>query len=104
MTTRIIDSFDEVFGRYIDSGFGLLGPSVDHAAVGLIAVSILTAGLLWARDTKRGRDTAFATKALAVGALVMLLWNPGIFARILVSSYTGLGLPAKLLPEKLPQP
>ena len=44
MDTGVIDRFTEVFTRYIDSGFGLLGGDVAFLASTLIAIDITLAG------------------------------------------------------------
>ena len=48
MTTGVIDHFTEVFTRYIDSGFGLLGGEVGFLASTLIAIDVTLAGIFWA--------------------------------------------------------
>jgi hypothetical protein len=54
MNTGVIDRFTEVFTRYIDSGFGLLGGDVAFLASTLIAIDITLAGLFWALGRRRG--------------------------------------------------
>jgi type IV secretion system protein TrbL len=44
----VIDQFMEAFVRYIDSGFGLLGPDVGFLTTTLIGIDITLAGLFWA--------------------------------------------------------
>ena len=48
MNAGVIDRFTEVFTRYIDSGFGLLGGEVAFLASTLIAIDVTLAGLFWA--------------------------------------------------------
>ena len=48
MNTGVIDRFTEVFTRYIDSGFGLLGGEVAFLASTLIVLDVTIAGLFWA--------------------------------------------------------
>ena len=48
MNTGVIDRFTEVFIRYIDSGFGLLGGEVAFLASTLIVIDVTLAGLFWA--------------------------------------------------------
>ena len=48
MNTGVIDRFTEVFTRYIDSGFGLLGGEVAFLASTLIVIDVTLAGLFWA--------------------------------------------------------
>ena len=47
MNTGVIDRFTEVFTRYIDSGFGLLGGEVAFLASTLIVLDVTIAGLFW---------------------------------------------------------
>ena len=48
MNAGVIDRFTEVFTRYIDSGFGLLGGEVAFLASTLIVIDVTLAGLFWA--------------------------------------------------------
>lgn len=48
MNTGVIDRFTDVFSRYIDSGFGLLGGEVAFLASTLIVIEVKLAGLFWA--------------------------------------------------------
>ena len=48
MNTGVIDRFTEVFTRYIDSGFGLVGGKVAFLASTLIVLDVTIAGLFWA--------------------------------------------------------
>lgn len=48
MNTGVIDRFTDVFSRYIDSGFGLLGGEVAFLASTLIVIEVTLAGLFWA--------------------------------------------------------
>ena len=45
--TGVIDQFLEVFTRYIDSGFGLLGSEVAFIASVLIVIDVTLAALFW---------------------------------------------------------
>ena len=45
--TGVIDHFLEVFTRYIDSGFGLLGGEVAFIATTLIVIDVTLAALFW---------------------------------------------------------
>ena len=44
----VIDQFLNVFSRYIDSGFGLLGGEVAFLSGALLAIDMTLAGLFWA--------------------------------------------------------
>ena len=48
MNFGAIDRFTDVFTRYIDSGFGLLGGEVAFLASTLIVIDVTIAGLFWA--------------------------------------------------------
>ena len=52
----VIDQFTNVFGQYIDSGFGLLGGEVKWLAATLIAIDITLAGLFWALSAAGAED------------------------------------------------
>ena len=45
--TGVIDHFLEVFTRYIDGGFGLLGGEVGFIATTLIVIDVTLAALFW---------------------------------------------------------
>ncbi|MFX4635581.1 P-type conjugative transfer protein TrbL, partial [Acinetobacter baumannii] len=44
----VIDRFLDVFSRYIDSGFGLVGGEVAWLSATLIVIDMTLAGLFWA--------------------------------------------------------
>lgn len=44
----VIDQFLNVFSRYIDSGFGLLGGEVAFLTATLVVIDMTLAGLFWA--------------------------------------------------------
>jgi type IV secretion system protein TrbL len=48
VNTGVIDRFTEVFTRYIDSGFGLLGCEVAFLASTLVVIDVTLAGIFWA--------------------------------------------------------
>ena len=58
MNTGVIDRFTEVFSRYIDTGFGLLGGEVAFLASTLIVIDVTLAGLFWVWG---GEDNALRT-------------------------------------------
>jgi type IV secretion system protein TrbL len=89
----VIDHFLDVFSRYIDSGFGLLGGEVAFLTSALVAIDITLAGLFWAL----GNDDVIARlvkKVLYVGAFAFILGNFNELAGILFRSFAGLGLTA----------
>ena len=47
MNTGVADRFLEVFSRYIDSGFGLLGGEVAFVASTLVVIDVTLAALFW---------------------------------------------------------
>ena len=56
--TGVIDRFLEVFTRYIDCGFGLLGGEVAFLATTLAAIDITLAALFWSWGGGRGHHRA----------------------------------------------
>lgn len=89
----VIDHFLDVFSRYIDSGFGLLGGEVAFLTSTLVAIDITLAGLFWAF----GNDDVIARlikKVLYVGAFAFILGNFNELAGIIFRSFAGLGLTA----------
>jgi len=90
----VIDRFLDVFSRYIDSGFGLLGGEVAFLSAILIVIDVTLAGLFWAMG---GQDDVIARlikKVLYVGAFAYIIGNFNALAGILFRSFAGLGLMA----------
>lgn len=88
----IIDQFLNVYARYIDSGFGLLGGEVAFLSATLIVIDVTLAGLFWAMG---GADDVIARlikKVLYVGAFAFILGNFSALAGIVFRSFAGLGL------------
>src|ERR1700687_1948801 len=94
MNTGIIDRFTEVFTRYIDSGFGLLGGEVAFLASTLIIIDVTLAGLFWAWGADEDVIAHLVKKTLYVGFFAFLLGNFNSLAKIIFNSFTGLGLKA----------
>ncbi|AVO42570.1 P-type conjugative transfer protein TrbL [Simplicispira suum] len=94
----VIDRFLDVFSRYIDSGFGLLGGEVAFLTATLVAIDITLAGLSWAMGHASGQgDEVMARlirKVLYVGAFAYILGNFNQLAGIVFRSMAGLGLTA----------
>ncbi|MBO0751687.1 MAG: P-type conjugative transfer protein TrbL, partial [Bradyrhizobiaceae bacterium] len=93
MNTGVIDRFLDVFTRYIDSGFGLLGGEVAFLATTLIALDVTIAALFWAW----GAEDVLARlvkKTLHVGFFAFLIGNFNGLAKIVFNSFSGLGLKA----------
>src|SRR3981081_2791678 len=92
--TGVIDRFSEVFTRYIDSGFGLLGGEVAFLASTLIVIDVTLAGLFWAWGGDENVIAHLVKKTLYVGFFAFLIGNFNSLAKILFNSFTGLGLKA----------
>lgn len=90
----IIDQFTTVFSRYIDSGFGLIGPEVGFLTKILIGIDIALAGLFWALEGEDNMIARFARKILYVGFFAYILNNFNTLAKIIFNSFAGLGLEA----------
>ncbi len=75
----VIDRFLDVFSRYIDSGFGLLGGEVAFLTATLVAIDMTLAGLFWAMSHASGQgDDVMAKlirKVLYVGTFAYILSN-----------------------------
>jgi len=89
----VIDRFLDVFSRYIDSGFGLLGGEVGFLTATLVVIDMTLAGLFWAMG---GEDVIgrLIKKTLYVGAFAFIIGNFNSLAGILFRSFAGLGLVA----------
>jgi type IV secretion system protein TrbL len=87
----VIDRFLEVFGLYIDSGFGLLGGEVAFLSMTLVTIDMTLAGLFWAMG---GEDISskLIRKILYVGAFAFIIGNFNGLAKIVFNSFAGLGL------------
>ncbi|WP_312945591.1 P-type conjugative transfer protein TrbL, partial [Stutzerimonas kunmingensis] len=87
----VIDRFLETFSLYIDSGFGLLNGEIAFLSATLVVIDVTLAGLLWAN----GGDDAIAKllrKTLYVGAFAFIIGNFNWLAKIVFTSFAGLGL------------
>src|SRR5215470_16548227 len=94
MNTGVIDRFTEVFTRYIDSGFGLLGGEVAFLASTLIVIDVTLAGLFWAWGADEDVLAHLVKKTLFVGFFAFLIGNFNGLAKIVFYSFAGLGLKA----------
>ena len=92
--TGVIDRFLEIFTRYIDSGFGLLGPEVGFLATTLIAIDMTLAALFWSWSAEDDLIARLVKKTLFIGVFAWLIGNWNSLARILFESLAGLGLKA----------
>jgi type IV secretion system protein TrbL len=94
MNAGVIDRFTEVFTRYIDSGFGLLGGEVAFLASTLIVIDVTLAGLFWAWGPDEDVLAHLVKKTIYVGFFAFLIGNFNGLAEIVFNSFTGLGLKA----------
>ena len=90
----VIDRFMQAFIRYIDSGFGLLGPDVAFLTTTLIGIDITLAGLFWAMGGEQDVIGRFLKKILYVGAFALILGNFSTLADIIFRSFAQAGLTA----------
>jgi type IV secretion system protein TrbL len=92
--TGVIDQFLEVFTRYIDSGFGLLGGEVAFIATTLIVIDVTLAALFWSWGADDDIMARLIKKTLFVGVFAYIIGNWNSLARIVFESFAGLGLKA----------
>lgn len=88
----VVDRFLEVFTRYIDSGFGLLGGDVAFLATTLIVIDVTLAALFWAWGADDDIIARLVKKTLFVGIFAFIIGNWNTLARIVFESFAGLGL------------
>jgi type IV secretion system protein TrbL len=92
--TGVIDRFLDVFTRYIDSGFGLLGGEVAFLAATLIVIDITLAALFWAWGADDDIIARLIKKTLLVGVFAWIIGNWNFLAQVIFDSFAGLGLVA----------
>ena len=92
--TGVIDRFLEVFTRYIDSGFGLLGGEVAFIATTLIVIDVTLAALFWSWGADEDIIARLVKKTLFVGIFAYIIGNWNALAKIVFESFAGLGLKA----------
>lgn len=92
--TGVIDHFLEVFTRYIDGGFGLLGGEVSFIATTLIVIDVTLAALFWSWGADDDILARLVKKTLFVGVFAYIIGNWNNLARIVFESFAGLGLKA----------
>lgn len=90
----VIDQFTDVFSRYIDSGFGLLGDEIAFLTSTLVVIDITLAGLFWALGGNDDIIARLIKKTLYVGAFAYLIANFNSLASIVFNSFAHLGLVA----------
>ena len=92
--TGVVDRFLDVFTRYIDSGFGLLGGEVAFIATTLIVIDVTLAALFWSWGADDDILARLIKKTLFVGVFAYIIGNWNSLARIVFESFSGLGLKA----------
>ena len=92
--TGVIDRFFDVFTRYIDSGFGLLGGEVAFLSTTLVAIDVTLAALFWAWASGEDVIARLVKKTLYVGFFAFLIGNFHSLTLIVLKSFSGLGLKA----------
>lgn len=92
--TGVIDQFLQIFTRYIDSGFGLLGGEVGFLSSTLIVIDVTIAALFWAWGTDEDVLQRLVKKTLYIGTFAFIIGNFQSLASILLESFAGLGLKA----------
>ncbi|AGB43412.1 P-type conjugative transfer protein TrbL [Mesorhizobium australicum WSM2073] len=92
--TGVIDHFLEIFTRYIDSGFGLLGGEVAFIATTLIVIDVTLAALFWSWGADDDIIARLIKKTLFIGVFAYIIGNWNSLARIVFESFAGLGLKA----------
>jgi type IV secretion system protein TrbL len=90
----VIDSFLADFIRYIDSGFGLLGPDIGFLTTTLIGIDVTLAGLFWAMGGESDIIGRFIKKILYIGAFAFILNRFATLADIIFRSFAQAGLTA----------
>jgi type IV secretion system protein TrbL len=90
----VIDRFLEVFTRYIDTGFGLLGGEVAFIATTLIVIDVTLAALFWTWAENDDVLARLVKKTLFIGIFAYIISNWNTLARIIFDSFAGLGLQA----------
>jgi type IV secretion system protein TrbL len=104
---NVIDRFMQAFIRYIDSGFGLLGPDVGFLTTTLIGIDITLAGLFWATGGEQDIIGRLLKKILYIGAFAFILNNFSRLADIIFRSFAAAGITAgggTLSPDDLLRP
>lgn len=92
--TGVIDQFLQIFTRYIDSGFGLLGGEVGFLSSTLIVIDVTIAALFWAWGADEDVLQRLIKKTLYIGVFAYIVGNFSTLADILLHSFAGLGLKA----------
>jgi type IV secretion system protein TrbL len=94
MNIGVIDQFLNTFTTYIDSGFGLLNGEVAFPATTLIVIDVTMAALFWACAAEEDILARLVKKTLYIGFFAFLIGNFNGLAKIILNSFSGLGLKA----------
>ncbi|MFZ5780128.1 MAG: P-type conjugative transfer protein TrbL [Pseudomonadota bacterium] len=89
---NVIDRFMQVFTRYIDSGFGLLGGDVAALTSILVVIDVTLAALFWLLDGEANVLAQLVRKTLYVGSFAFILNNFSTLADAIFASFSTLGL------------
>jgi len=85
--TGVVDRFLDVFTRYIDSGFGLLGGEVAFIATTLIVIDVTLAALFWTWGADDDILARLIKKTLFIGIFAYIISNWNALARIVFESF-----------------
>ena len=91
---NVIDTFLQLFIRYIDAGFGLLGPDVRFLSATLIGIDITLAGLFWSLGGDSDVLGRLLRKILYVGAFAWIITSFSRLGDIIFRSFAQAGLTA----------
>ena len=86
--TGVVDRFLDVFTRYIDSGFGLLGGEVAFIATTLIVIDVTLAALFWTWGADDDILARLIKKTLFIGIFAYIISNWNALARIVFESFS----------------
>src|SRR3546814_18615468 len=88
--TGVIDHFLDVFTRYIDGGFGLLGGAVAFIATTLIVIDVTLAALFWSWGADDDILARLIKQPLFVGIFAYIIGHGTRLARNVVESFARL--------------
>ena len=71
----VIDRFLDVFSRYIDSGFGLLGGEMRFLTATLVVIDVTLAGLYWAMSHASGQIASILSQMCLITGIVLKALN-----------------------------
>ncbi len=91
---NVIDRYLEIYGRYLDSGFGLLGGEVAFLTTTLVVIDVTLAACFWSLASGEDILARLIRKTLFVGMFAFIIGNFQSLADIVLRSFAGLGLTA----------